>query len=97
MTRDLYPHDTSWTLTLADGTEEDVLIEYGVEEYGSAPSGMSGPPENYDPGSGWVFRINPEAFVDEGRTITLTDADMDKIHDWLCENHVEDDGYDWEY
>lgn len=91
-----YPHDTSWAVE-RNGEEIDVVVEYGVEERGSSPSGMSGPPENYDPGSGWVFYINPAAFVGEVEAITLTEAEIDKIHSWLEENHEEDDGYDYDY
>mgnify|MGYP003387899211 CR=1 FL=1 len=84
-----YPHDTSWTVE-RDGEEIYVLVEYGVEEHGSAPSGMSGPPENYDPGSGWVFYINDIAQGDSA-AVTLTEAEIEKVHSWLEENH--DDGY----
>jgi hypothetical protein len=91
--RDMYPHYTSWTIERAD-KEIDVLVEYGVEERGSAPSGMSGPPENYDPGSGWVFRINENAiWGDDHERVALTEAEMDKIHSWLEENHEDDDGF----
>lgn len=95
----LYPHDTSWTIERdePEGFSVDVLIEYAVEEYGSAPSGMSGPVEDYDPGSSWVFCINPEAFVSDTERLTLTDAEIDKIHDWLAENHGADDDYDYDY
>jgi hypothetical protein len=94
-----YPHDTSWTIERdePEGFSQDVLVEYAVEERGSAPSGMSGPPENYDPGSGWVFCINPEAFISDTETLTLTETEMDAIHSWLEENHEEDDGYWGDY
>jgi len=87
-----YPHDTSWTLERG-GAEYDVLVEYAVEERGCAPSGMFGPPEDYDPGSGWVFYIKPEAYVgDELPPVVLTEPEIDAIHVWLEENHEEDDG-----
>lgn len=89
-----YPHDTSWTVE-RDGVELDVLAEYAVDERGTPASGLSGPPENYDPGSGWVFCINPLAMLEGGATVTLTEAEMDKIHAWLEENHEDDDGC-WE-
>lgn len=92
MTAPAYPHDTSWTLDRG-GDELEVFVEYGVEKRGCAPSGMSGPPEDYDPGSGWVFYIKPEAYVgDELPAVTLTEAEIEVIHQWLEENHEEDDG-----
>lgn len=50
---------TTWVGLTADG-ELEVCLE--LESPGEAPSGMSGPPENYDPGCGpeWVvvgFRL----------------------------------------
>lgn len=84
-----YPHDTTWPLERGE-KEIDVTVEYAVDDYATPASGMSGPPENYDPGSGWVFAINPIA-----NDITLTETEMDQIHDWLSENHEEDNGYDY--
>jgi len=93
MSKVLYPHDTSWTIE-RDGEEIDVLVEYSVDQYASEPSGMSGPPENYDPGSGWLFCILTDAVREDGLLVALTEAEVDKIHGWLAENHEEDDGYD---
>lgn len=91
-----YPHDTEWTLERGEWCA-NILVEYGVEERGSAPSGLSGPPENYDPGSGWVFYIKPTAVGDDGVEHTLTSDEYDAIHSWLEENHEEDDGwYDYD-
>lgn len=90
MTAPTYPHETSWTIERGESSH-DVLVEYGVEERACAASGMFGPPEDYDPGSCWVFCINPVAcWGAEHETLTLTDSEMDKIHDWLAENHEED-------
>lgn len=83
-----YPHDTSWTLERSESSH-DVLVEYGVEERGQDASGWG---EHYDPGSGWVFYINPVA---DG--VTLTDEEIEAIHLWLEENHEEDDGWDEDY
>lgn len=86
-----YTHDVEWTLERGEDSI-DVLVEYDIEEEECAPSGMFGPPENYDPGSGWAFCINNEASSDAG-IITLTEQEIDAIHDWLCENPPVDDGY----
>ena len=88
-----YTHDTEWTLERGESSI-GVLIEYAIEERGQEPSGLSGPPEHYDPGSGWVFCINPVAVGDDDTTVTLTDEEIGRIHDWLAENPPVDDGWD---
>ena len=95
-----YPHDIGWTIERdePEGFCQDVFAEYAVEEYGSDPSGMSGPPENYDPGSSWVFCINPVAFISDDETLTLTEAEMEKIHDHLAQGgHDSGDGDFYDY
>jgi hypothetical protein len=96
MSRNPYPHETSWTIERND-VEVDVTVEYAVDDYARPASGHSGPPENYDPGSGWVFAINPWAIWGgaDHEGVTLTENEIDAIHDWLSENHQEDDGYDY--
>jgi hypothetical protein len=87
----LYPHDTTYTLYRDDPAEEiEVNIEYGVEEYGSPASGLSGPPENYDPGSGALFRTYEKATrLDTEEEITLTPEEIEKFEQWLAEHPEE--------
>ncbi len=60
-----------------DGSGEiEISFDYAP---GSPPSGMTGPPEHYDPGSGEEFYV-----VDGGRR--LTSAQNDAVVDWLEEN-----------
>lgn len=94
----LYPYETQWTLERdnPEGFCADVRVEYDIEEQGSPPSGLSGPPEHYDPGSGTTLIINPEATLEDGTTITLTQEEMDKIETWLIENEDFDDGPDFD-
>lgn len=102
MPRNLYPYETSWTIERdptepdGDGFSEDVQVEYGIEERGSPPSGLWGDPSNYDPGSATVLRLNPEAIMPDGSRLTLTEAELDKIEQWLLENPDEyDNSYDY--
>ena len=64
-----------------------VLVDYVVESLGSDPSGMSGPPENYDPGSGpelYITKIQlAEGSDDE---IVVTDEERWRLEAILCEN-----------
>lgn len=92
-----YPHETYHEIIRGDEAIE-VLVEYGVDQYDTEPSGQFGPPEHYDPGSGWVFAINENVEADDGRKFTLTDAEYDAIHSYLEENPPEEDGGpDWDY
>lgn len=90
MTKPTYPHNTTWTVE-RNGEEIDVTVEYAVDDYATPASGHFGLPEDYDPGSGWAFAINPVAAHEDGSAMALTQAEIDAIHDWLCENHEEDD------
>jgi hypothetical protein len=86
MAKATYPHATHWTLERGEDSI-DVAVEYAVDDYATPASGHFGPPEHYDPGSGWAFAINPVA-----SGVTLTQAEVDAVHDWLSESHEEDDG-----
>ncbi len=92
----LYPHDTTEEIFRNDEYVE-VVVDYGIEEMGSAPSGLSGPPEHYDPGSSTVFRICDITTAPDGSKITLTEQEIEKIDAWLQENHEFDDEPDWDY
>lgn len=70
-------------MTLSDGRE--VLVDYTVESLGSDPSGMFGPPEDYDPGSG------PELYVtkvchEDGTEFSISDAERDRLETIIAEN-----------
>ncbi len=65
----------------------EVTVTYRVDDYARSPSGHYGPPENYDPGNGWLFDIDRDTV--EG--VTLTDDEVEAVHSWLEENPPEDD------
>lgn len=94
-----WEHDRE--MTLSDGRE--VLVDFTVESYGSGPSGMGGPPEYYDPGSGAELYIT-KVTLSEGpdAPIEITDQERDRLETILLENPdwYEPDGYDdydWEF
>lgn len=68
----------------------DVTVEFEWTP-GTPPSGFSGPPENYDPGSGDEFYIlSPTEDADGAR--------VEAIIEWLDENWERpDDEPDWDY
>ena len=90
-------HDSE--MVLADGRQ--VLVDYVVDSYGSDASGMFGPPEHYDPGSG------PELYVEkvtlsEGPDvpIAITDEERDRLKGIIMQNPdwwMPSDDYDWEF
>lgn len=86
-------------MTLSDG--RDVLVDFVVESYGSDPSGLSGPPEHYDPGSGPELYVS-KVVLAEGpdTTIEITDAERERLEGILLENPdwYTPDGDDyWDY
>lgn len=92
-----WKHDRE--MTLADGRE--VLIDYVVESLGSDPSGLSGPPENYDPGSGpelYIERVRLAADGTSDEEIILPDEERWKLEQEIAENPdwwmPDDDGPD---
>lgn len=74
-------------MTLSDGRE--VLVDYEVESYGSDPSGMSGPPENYDPGSGPELYVTGATIDDgtpKGVPVVLTNAERERLEEEIASN-----------
>lgn len=68
----------------------EVTVTYHVDDYAREASGHYGPPENYDPGNGWLFDIDRDTV--EG--VALTDDEVDAVHSWLEENPpVGDEDY----
>lgn len=65
--------------------ETDALITWAVSDYGSAPSGMWGPPEHYDPGSG------PELYMvsardEDGRDVAISDEEAERLMGIIADN-----------
>lgn len=54
---------------------------------GREPSGMSGPPENYDPGDGPEIEINEVRRQGDDRPLVdLTEDQLDAIAEWIVLN-----------
>lgn len=70
----------------AEGMTLSLALELTCTEYGVAPSGMCGPPEFYDPGSG------PEFQLDECRIEFGEDKKGETIPD-LVLNHKQFDAF----
>lgn len=90
-------------MTLSDGRE--VFVEFVVEDYGSSPSGLSGPPENYDPGSGPELHIE-KVSIDDGtgadlEIVGLPHAEIERLETEIMDNPdwwtPDDDGPDYDY
>lgn len=90
-------HDT--VMTLADGRE--VLVDYVVDDYGSEPSGMFGPPEDYDPGSGPELHIEKITLTDgPDEPIEVSPEERERLETAIAENPdwwMPSDDYDWEF
>lgn len=79
-------HEYDQVMTLADGRE--VTVFYQIDDYGSDPSGMSGPPEDYDPGSGPELHIVSVHEGDEADApeIHISDEERYRLEDIIAEN-----------
>ncbi len=71
-------------MTLADGRE--VLVDYTVESCGSDPSGMSGPPENYDPGEGPEIYVTKISDPESGIEIKISDEERGRLEGVIIDN-----------
>lgn len=71
-------------MTLIDG--RDVLVDYVVDSYGSDPSGMFGPPEDYDPGSGPELYVEAVTLIETEEKIEISDAERQKLEETIIEN-----------
>lgn len=84
------PHSIFYRLDPDDQSPEGEPVEVEFEwTAGRAPTGLSGPPENYDPGEADEFNIVSH---------DLDEHDEERVLEWLDENWErppEDDGYDW--
>ena len=88
----------SRSFTRDDG-ETEVEITFSFTP-GSAPSGLSGPPEHYDPGSGpeidiEAVRLDPDPDP-SAPDVELTEAEIERFETWVAENEDDflDDGPD---
>lgn len=80
-----------------DGATE-VDVDFSVSG-GEAPSGLSGPPEDYDPGSGFEVEIESATRLEgeddgpgrKGDPVTLTDKEFDRF-----QTEVNEDPETWE-
>jgi hypothetical protein len=95
------PDEGEITWEVLNGDEwVELEVTYEIHP-GTPPSGLSGPPENYDPGSGEEVNITKATL--NGEPYTLSDDDEEKLINKIIETHVfepddppeDDDGY-WE-
>lgn len=70
-------------MELSDGRE--VLVCFIVENYGSEPSGLSGPPENYDPGSGPELYID-KCLLEDGTEVKISDEERERLEQVIIDN-----------
>lgn len=89
------PEKFDCTYTRDDGATE-VTVELVVDDWGSAPSGLSGPPENYDPGSGMEVYINKAWNEETGEPVELTDAERSRMEEAFCADPPEADYPDYD-
>lgn len=91
-------------MTLSDGRE--VLVDYDVESYGSDASGMYGPPEDYDPGSGpelYITAITLDGGSEKGVPVEVSQSERDDLEaeiasnpDWWMPSDDPDDYRDYD-
>lgn len=86
-----YGYETYWTIERGEDAI-DVTVRYNVDDWARDAIGQWGPPENYDPGNGWLFDI--ETQTEEG--VTLTDDEIDAIHAYLESNPPEPEYPDYD-
>ena len=85
-----YIHETN----LDDEDETQVTVEFKYTPGCSAHMGsMSYPGHPAEPAEVEIQKVVNST---TGETVTLTDAEGERICQWLIENHVETDDRDWE-
>jgi len=70
-------HTTHYQRPNGDDEDIEITVEFTLTG-GSEPSGLSGPPENYDPGEAPEFLIDG-AYLPDGSKTELTDAEAEKV------------------
>lgn len=73
------------------GGDEELEVEFNWHP-GSPPSGLTGPPEHYDPGEGPDVELLKT--TRGGTEIALDDEEREAVELWLAENYVDDADYD---
>lgn len=88
---------------LRDDQETELSVDYTISG-GSEPSGMFGPPEDYDPGSGWEVEIEGAWLLSESdkadaAQVELTEAERERFDNEANEDPAswETDEPDWDY
>lgn len=87
---------------IRDDGETELEVDYTFSG-GSAPSGLSGPPEHYDPGSSHEVTIEDawllaDANNPDAPRVTLTDAEAERFADEVNQDPATwepDDDYDY--
>lgn len=80
-----------------NGDEDDIDIEvHFTLTGGEAPSGMTGPPEHYDPGSAPEFCVEA-AYLPNGEMTELTDEEYETVKADVFDRIGDFDDDGWEY
>lgn len=95
----LADRETTIPLTVLDpeGCETCQLeVKFGWAP-GREPSGMSGPPENYDPGDGPDIEIREAKREGDEIALHLTEEQEEALAEWIACNFIDDtdDGFDF--
>jgi len=78
-----------------NGDEPDIEIEVDFELIGgSDPSGLSGPPEHYDPGEAPEFVLIGAAIKSTGEEVDLSAAEQDAVEADVMDRLGDFDGRD---
>lgn len=88
-------HTAHVPLSILDGSDGELIVTFDWAA-GTAPSGISGPPENYDPGEADEFNITAAHYdVAPGVSVLLADREEEQVIEWLDANWERpDDGPD---
>jgi hypothetical protein len=82
-------------LSVVEGDADGELIVDFDWRAGSPPSGMSGPPENYDPGESDEFVITAVSYdTAPNIPVGLAPHEEEKVIEWLDENWMRPTDYD---
>jgi hypothetical protein len=73
-------------LSILDGSDGELIVQFEFRA-GTPPSGLSGPPENYDPGEGDEFVIGRCCYDTAPQIpVGLGEHEEERVIDWLNEN-----------
>jgi hypothetical protein len=71
-------------LSILDGSDGDLIVTFDYSP-GTPATGLSGPPENYDPGEGPMVEVVSTSY-DVGPLCGLAAHEIEKVEEWLAEN-----------